>query len=291
MHLVSDRAGKVTEVNSLQDRFLETLYGSAVGRLCLRPLISPAFSRAGGVFLSTKLSRILIGPFIRSHAIPMEEFERRKFVSYNDFFTRRLAQGARWIEPAPEVFVSPCDGLLSVYKINHKSIFNIKHTRYTVGSLLRNRKLAERFKGGYLWVFRLQVEDFHRYIYVDGGRVSRSVRIPGVFHTVNPAAGDRFPVYKENTREYCLLRTENFGTLLQMEVGAMLVGQIENIPGNRMVRKGQEKGHFSFGGSTVILMTQKGRVIPDQDILDNSGRGIETKVRLGEKVGVSPQGE
>ena len=118
-------------------------------------------------------------------------------------------------------------------------------------------------------------------------RSSRNVHIPGVFHTVNPAASDRFPVYKENTREYCLLRSENFGTLLQMEVGAMLVGQIENNPGNKTVARGQEKGHFAFGGSTVILMTQKGRVVPDQDLLESSRREIATRVQLGEKVGIT----
>ena len=271
----------------MQDSLLEALYGNVVGRFCVRPLISPAFSRAGGAFLNSGLSKALIGPTIRSHSIPMQEFEKREFVSYNDFFTRRLAQAARWVEPVPEIFVSPCDGLLKVYKADEDSVFHVKHARYTVGSLLRNRKLAERFKGGYVWIFRLQVADYHRYIYVDGGKVSRNVHIPGVFHTVNPAASDRFPVYKENTREYCLLRSENFGTLLQMEVGAMLVGQIENNPGNKTVARGQEKGHCAFGGSTVILMTQKGRVVPDQDLLESSRREIETRVQLGEKVGIS----
>ena len=154
-----------------------------------------------------------------------------------------------------------------------------------MGSLLRNRKLAERFKGGYVWIFRLQVADYHRYIYVDGGKVSRNVHIPGVFHTVKPAASDRFPVYKENTREYCLLRSENFGTLLQMEVGAMMVGKIQNHQRGDLVRRGWEKGYFAFGGSTVILITKKGAVSPDADILGNSRRGIETRVRLGERVG------
>ena len=114
---------------------------------------------------------------------------------------------------------------------------------------------------------------------------SESVRIPGVFHTVNPVANDVFPVYKENTREYSLLRTENFGTVLQMEVGALLVGKIENHRQGRVFRRGQEKGAFAFGGSTILLMTQKGRVYPDQDLLEYSRRGIEVSVRQGEAVG------
>ena len=72
---------------------------------------------------------------------------------------------------------------------------------------------------------------------------------------------------------------------LQMEVGAMLVGRIENAPGERTVRRGEEKGNFAFGGSTVIVMTQKGQVLPDGDILRHSKSGVETRVKLGEHVG------
>ncbi len=216
----------------------------------------------------------------------MSEFEQKKYASYNDFFTRRLRPGARRVEMAEHVFVSPCDSRLSVYEIDDRCIFSIKHTRYTVESLLQNRKLAKAYAGGYLWVYRLCVDDYHRYIYVDGGSVSGIVRVPGVFHTVNPAALDEFPVYKENTREYSLLQSENFGKVLQMEVGAMLVGKIKNHLASMPVQRGQEKGCFAFGGSTVILMTQIGTVCPDEDILKNSEQGIETRVRLGERVGV-----
>lgn len=288
MHFVRERGGRIIKEDSLQDRILGRLYGSAMGRICLKPLISPAVSRMGGILLSSAASRALIGPFVRSHHIRLEDFEKRDFTSYNDFFTRRLAPGARRICQDPEALVSPCDGRLSVYKIDDESIFSIKHTGYTVRSLLRSRKLAQRFAGGHVWVFRLCVEDYHRYIFVDEGETTRTVRIPGAFHTVNPIANDRFPIYKENTREYSLLRSKHFGTVLQMEVGAMLVGKIQNheVSGD-WVHRGQEKGNFAFGGSTIILMTAREAVRPDRDILVNSMRGIETKVRLGEKVGTS----
>lgn len=215
----------------------------------------------------------------------MEDYELAAYRSFNDFFKRRLAEGARSVQQAPNIFASPCDGRLSVYKIDDACMFYVKHTKYTVGSLLRSKKLAQRFAGGFVWVFRLCVDDYHRYSYVDDGTVSKHRRIPGVFHTVNPAANEVFPIYKENTREYCLLKSEHFGTVLQMEVGAMLVGRIENRPGGRTVRRGEEKGNFAFGGSTVIVMTQKGQVLPDGDILRYSRSGVETKVKLGEQVG------
>ena len=111
--------------------------------------------------------------------------------------------------------------------------------------------------------------------------------VPGELHTVNPVANDVYPIYKENTREYALLKTVNFGTVLMMEVGALMVGRIENVPLRGRVKRGKEKGNFAFGGSTVILMTQKERVLPDPDIFMNSEKGIETRVKLGERIGVS----
>lgn len=285
MHLVADRKGKIREENTMQDRILEKLYGHMAGRVLLRPLVSPLVSKAGGAFLGSGFSRFLIWPFIRSHSIDMADYEPKRYVSYNDFFTRKLRRGTRRVERDPEIFISPCDSRLSVYEIGGNCAFSIKHTRYTVGSLLRDRKLAESFAGGYLWVFRLCVEDYHRYIYVDGGRVSGRKRIPGVLHTVNPIANDSFPIYKENTREYCILESTNFGPVLLMEVGALLVGKIRNHPRGDDVRRGWEKGNFAFGGSTIILMTRRGAVRPDWDILKNSCQGIETKVKLGERVG------
>lgn len=285
MHLVADRKGNVTAEDSLQDRFLEWMYGHSAGRLLIRPLVSPAVSKAGGRLLAGRASRLLIGPFVRANHIRMDDYEKRRFRSYNDFFQRRLVPGARTVDMHPERFISPCDARLLVSEISGGCVVNVKHTRYTVERLLRNRKLAREFAGGCLWVFRLCVDDYHRYIYVDRGAESDAFSIPGVFHTVNPVANDMIPVYKENTREYSLLRSENFGTILQMEVGALLVGKIENRRRGGMVLRGQEKGAFAFGGSTIILMTQRGRVVPDRDILENSRRGIETRVLLGEAVG------
>lgn len=285
MHRTADRNGQILRESSAQDRLLSTLYGCRAGRLLLRPLVSPAFSRLGGRFLDSRISALLIGPFVRTAGIDMSQYEQRSFRSYNDFFKRHLAPGARSVRQEADCMVSPCDGRLSVCEIGPGCAFTVKHTRYTVASLLRSHRLAGRFLGGYAWIFRLCVDDYHRYIYPDGGSKSSNFRIPGIFHTVNPIANDQFPIYKENTREYTLLQTEHFGTVLMMEVGALLVGKIENRHGAGTIRRGQEKGNFAFGGSTIILLTQPGRVTPDRDLLLHSRQGIETRVRLGEQVG------
>lgn len=285
----ADCEGKIRKQHSLQDQFLKLLYGHAIGRLLLRPIVMPWASKLGGMLLNTKVSRILVQPFIRAHSICMEDFEPKKYISYNDFFTRKLVKGARLVAMEPGVFISPCDSRLCVYKINQNCQFTVKHTVYTLAGLLRDSKLADFYTNGYIWIFRLSVSDYHRYIYVDDGYLSAYRRIPGIFHTVNPVANDYFPIYKENTREYALLHSKNFGKVLCMEVGALLVGKIENRPGKRKVLRGEEKGKFAFGGSTVILLTQAGQAVPDPDIVKHSGQAVETEVKLGQRVGSKPR--
>ena len=285
MYFVADRKGNIEKEDSLQDRFFAWMYGHVSGRIILKLLVQPPISRFFGRVLDSGASKLFIPPFIRRSHLNMSEYKTKKYSSYNDFFKRELAPGARSIDYTPEILVSPCDSRLTVYKADSENRFLIKHTPYTIAELLRSRQLADRYAGGYIWVFRLCIEDYHRYIYVDCGKESLRRHISGVLHTVNPIAGDRFPIYKENTREYSLLKSENFGTLLQMEVGAMLVGRIENRQYGKTVKRGQEKGNFAFGGSTVILITQAEKVRPDKDILENSEKGIETRVKLGEHVG------
>jgi len=270
-----------------QDKFLARLYGSAAGRMLLKPLVSPVISRAAGWFLSTRLSKIFIKPFIKSNHIDMSQFEEGPFRSYNEFFSRKIRPGARPMCMEPDALIAPCDSKLTALPITGASVFTLKHTPYTVESLLRSPELAGKYQGGWALIFRLTVDDYHRYCYISDGRKEDNVRIPGVLHTVNPIANDYFPIYKENAREYSLLHTESFGDVLTMEVGALLVGRIVNHHQAASVRRGQEKGYFQFGGSTVILLLEKDAAVIDPDILANTREGLETVVRMGERIGTA----
>lgn len=281
----ADRDGNVYEKASGQDKLLKFLYGHTIGRLLLKPLVLPAVSKAGGMLLSTRFSTRFIRPFVNKNHIDMSQYESQDYTSYNDFFTRRIRKEFRPVAGGETVLISPCDSKLSIYPINDASIFYIKHTGYTLKELLKSKKLADKYKGGYACIFRLTVDDYHRYCYVDNGIKSENICIPGVFHTVNPAANDVLPVYKENTREYSLLKSEHFKTVLMMEVGALLVGKITNYHGLGPVKRGQEKGRFEFGGSTVILLFQKEAVRFDKQLIENTGKGCETVVKMGECLG------
>lgn len=283
-----DREGRLTEKSSGQDRLLKALYTHAAGRLLLKPLIRPSLSKAGGRLLNSRVSALLVKPFVRWNRIDLSQCEKKKFQSFNDFFTRRLQMTARPIAEGEQVLVSPCDGKLSVWPIRDDRSFQIKNTWYTLNGLLRSGSLAKRYEGGFACVFRLTVDDYHQYCYMADGLKSADRKVPGVFHTVNPIANDCYPIYKENTREYCLLKTKDFGTLLTMEVGALLVGRItNNQPRKTFVNKGQEKGRFEFGGSTIVVLLPAGRVRLDQDLIENTRIGGETIVKMGERIGVS----
>lgn len=284
-----DRNGNLVPGDDGQDRFLEWMYGTRPGRLLVKLMIRPGVSRAAGWLLDRRVSALAVRPFIRKNHICMDDFERRRFRSFNDFFTRRVLPGKRPVDDAPAHLIAPCDSKLTVYDIRPDSRFRVKGTEYTLEGLLQSKELAETFLGGTLLLFRLTVGDYHRYTYIDSGFVTGSTRIPGVFHTVNPAAASRCPIYRENTREYSLLESLRFGTVLQMEVGAAMVGRIVNAPGSRNVRRGEEKGRFEFGGSTVIVLLQKGRAILDADLLRNTAQDAETVVRLGERIGIKAE--
>lgn len=281
----------------LQDRLLRLIYNHALGRALIRPFTHPAISKIGGCFLDSALSRPLIPAFMRAADLDLSQCERPaggRYRSFNQLFTRRMLPQARPFTPDPRALASPCDARLTVYPISSRQVFHIKQTAYRLEDLLRDPRLARRFAGGTAMVFRLCVDDYHRYAWPDGGLRAHYRKIPGILHTVNPVANDHFPIYKENSREYTVVRSHHFGTYLMMEVGALMVGKIVNhhTGYTRLeVERGQEKGYFAFGGSTIVMLFMPGVLQVDPAILKASARGEETRVRMGQKIGESRKKE
>lgn len=262
---------------------LRLLYHTFPGRLLLKPLTAPGLSKLSGRILDRGVSRVLIPGFIRRNHINMEEYEKTSYHSFNEFFCRKIRPEVRPVDMIPEHLISPCDGYLSIYPISDGLVLPVKQSSYTISSLLRNSRLAKRYDGGTCMVFRLCVNHYHRYCYPDSGVRSKEVKIKGVFHTVRPVALSAVPVFQENAREFCLLRTEKFGTIVQMEVGAMLVGRICNSPQAGSVQRGQEKGYFQYGGSTIILLLEKDKIRLPR-LLEGA---IEVPVSMGEMIASS----
>ena len=268
---------------------LRFLYGTCAGRMVLKLAASRPVSRLAGGFMDSPLSRPLIGPFIRKNGIAMGDYLPLPFACFNDFFCRPIRQALRPVPEEASVLMAPCDGLLSVYPITDGLVLPIKQSLYSVAELLGEDGEANRFRDGICLVFRLCVNHYHRYAYLDEGTLRKKRFLPGELHTVRPIALAALPVFTRNCREYTLMETEHFGPVAQVEVGAMLVGKIRNHKGPGMTfRRGEEKGRFLYGGSTVVLLLEKGRAALDEDLFENTARGLETPVQLGEALGFAP---
>lgn len=260
------------------------LYGTAVGRLILKILTRPFISKAAGFFMNSRLSALYIPRFIKKNNINTLDFEERRFKSFNDFFTRRLKSGKREFLSEPSALISPCDGLLTVYDIDSALRFKVKNSIYGIESLLNNASLASEFSGGQCLVFRLTPSHYHRFHYFDNGETKDTAAIKGVLHTVRPVAVESVPVYTRNSREIAVLQTENFGNAVMVEVGAMMVGKIINRH-QKLFCRGDEKGFFEFGGSTIILLLKKNaaKILPEISIASRAGE--EFPVLAGQKIG------
>ena len=260
----------------------EDIYKNALGRAAARVLATPFVSYAAGAFMDSRLSKPLIKPFARKNGIDLSEAADTNFRSFNAFFTRRLKEGARPVCEEDGALVSPCDGLLSAFPIEKGSSFLIKGTRYSLKDLTGDEESQRVFDGGLCLIFRLTPAHYHRYAFPCDGKILAHTHIKGIYHTVRPTALGHVQVFKTNTREYCLCDCGAFGKMLFMEVGALLVGRIVNRKTDGTFKKGEEKGCFEFGGSTIVVLTQKDRVRLRQGLLSEN----ETPVKLGERIDV-----
>ncbi len=276
--------------NKARGGALGFLYGTVIGRLLLRLLTARFLSKAVGAFLDSRFSKPIIKPFVKSNGIELDDYlNTDSFRCFNDCFTRQINPRLRPIDEAPSALISPCDGAVSAYRITDTTVFPVKQSSYTLASLLQSSELAERFKNGTCVVIRLAVDNYHRYCYADCGVKEPSVFIKGILHTVRPIALEHTSVFTENCREYTLLHTHNFGDIIQIEVGAMLVGRIRNnnSTDSCSVKRGEEKGRFEYGGSTVILLLGENSAVLDPKYFDATAEGRELPVKMGEAIGHS----
>lgn len=276
---------KKTNKYKNESKLLVFLYNTAVGRTILKGLTGPLVSRIGGAYMDSRVSRIHIMNFVKSNNIDMSDYLIENWPNFNEFFTRKLKPGKRTVDMNPDVLASPCDGRMSAYRINEDSLFAIKNSYYSVERLIGSKELAQKFNGGTALVLRLCVDDYHRYGYACDGEIKSQKYMPGRLHTVRPIALEKYPVFVENTRECTIINTDNFGLMAQIEVGALMIGKIENYKSAGRVRKGEEKGRFLYGGSTIVLLLQKDQVEIDDMLYELSAKGAEERIRFGQKLG------
>lgn len=266
---------------------LRLLYRTVPGRMVLKLLVQPKFSRAVGRYLSSRASGWLVPYYIRKYKIDMSDIEIPSggFSSFNEFFTRKRKAGC--FDMTCGHLISPCDGFLSFIRITEDTVLDIKNTRFTLDDLLKDHKLAGQFREGYALIFRLTPANYHRYCYVSNGKIIFKRKIRGMLHCIRPIALRNVPVFAQNSREYQVIGTERFGTVVQMEVGALLVGKIRNDVSalkSGYAQRGKEKGYFEFGGSTIIILLQKNTICYNEKLYMKQRSGGEIPVHMGEYV-------
>lgn len=269
------------------DAWLNRLLGRPVAQFAARiPLISATYAH----FQKQPSSRKKIIPFIEKYGVDSTEFAApvAEFQSFNDFFIRKLKPAARPLAPGVDVAVMPADGRYLFYQnIDEADGFIVKGQKFSLAELLQDKKLAEEYRGGTLIIARLCPSDYHRFHFPCACIPGETKLINGLLFSVNPLALKRnVKIFTQNRRTLCLLETGRFGKIAYMEVGATNVGAIhETYTPFQSVSKGTEKGYFSFGGSALILLFQKGRLTLDPDLTTHPH--TEIRCLFGQSLGKS----
>lgn len=289
INYIDRKTGKEKTESVPAEGIMNWLYGSAFGKAALNLLIKRKIvSAVGGWYMNSRSSRKRIKAFITNYKIDMSDYvpsDASKFKHFNDFFYRKINPKKR---PIGEDVVSPADGkTLAFQRISDTTKFFIKGSEFDLKRFLGTDERAKKYQGGSMLIIRLAPTDYHRYHFPAKGMASSTELIKGHLYSVSPIAlRQSLEIFCQNKRSISTLSTESFGDILISEVGATMVGSIlQTYEANREVASGSEKGYFAFGGSTVVLLFEKGNIQFSEDLIKNTENGMETQVLMGQTIG------
>jgi phosphatidylserine decarboxylase len=279
---------EILEDQVYADWFIRFCYEHKAGRKFLDYFFSQkSFNLLYGLYKNSKFSLKQIQKDIHQYEVDMDLFIESPFECYSDFFLRHFKPGKRPFPTAPDSLGSFAEGrILAFESITSEHKFPVKGKHLTSQALMGKNVDAKTFDGGPIIIARLCPIDYHHFHYPDTGKVIKRYRIGGVYHSVNVLALKNQPdVFENNEREITIIETENFGKMAYIEVGAMCVGKIiQDNPHAQDFKRGELKGHFEFGASTVIILGEPGKWKPSADILEHSHKNIESYIKLGDEV-------
>jgi phosphatidylserine decarboxylase len=228
-----------------------------------------------------------IRPFIDFHGLDMTEvlLPIESFKNFNEFFFRALKPDARPCAApnSPHIVTSPADCRSVVFNsLDEAQKIWVKGRNFTVERLLGQAypEDAKKFVGGALGIFRLAPQDYHRFHVPVDGVMGEPKLIDGDYYTVNPMAiRSALDVYGENVRVIVPIDSVAHGRVIVVCVGAMMVGStVITRKAGEKVKRAEELGYFKFGGSTILVLFEKGKIAWDDDLVDNSSGALETLV-------------
>jgi len=292
VHFINRYTGTVETEPVPGEGWLRWLYETRTGTAALHTLVKRSMlSRWYGSKLSRPASRSKIAPFIEQYGLDPSEFSvpAASYLSFNHFFHRALAEGVRPVNPDPRALVFPADGRhLAFANVDKVNGFFVKGDKFTIVELLANGKAAASFEGGSMVISRLCPTDYHRFHFACAGVAGLPKPIAGPLFSVNPIALRQNVRYLvQNKRVVTMLKSNEFGKVAIIEIGATMVGGIVQTYEPGAVAKGGEKGYFKFGGSCVITLFERGRVVFAGDVLKNSSDFMETYARMGDRLGIA----
>ena len=252
----------------------------------------PLFSFIYGKIQATKISRRKILPFIKKFNIDSSEFVKNveDFQSFNDFFIRKLKKEKRPIETDEKIAILPADARYFVFEnISLTDNFFIKGEKFDLRNFLQDDFLAKKYENGSMVIARLCPSDYHRFHFCVSGTALKPKLINGFLFSVNSIVLKKnMKIFYQNKRMLTLVKSKNFKDVLYVEIGATNVGSIiETFNIDSLHEKGDEKGYFGLGASSVVLLFEKNTIKFSEDLILNSQKKLETKALFGEPLGKS----
>jgi len=272
------------------DGGVKWLYNSIAGKILSYGLVKAPLSVAYGYMQNLPTSKNKIPEFVKNFDIKMEDFipengrsEKDPYSSFNQFFIRQFKEGKRNFVEENDIMPAFSEARYFGYEsISDDDSVPVKGKFLNSKELLQKEEWVGTFKDGPLLLARLCPVDYHRFHFPDNGKVLDHYKVGGLYHSVNPIAlRAKEDIFSTNVREVTIMETENFGKLAYVEVGAICVGRIVQSTDLTSFNRGDEKGYFLFGGSTVIVIGEKGKWSPSKDICDNTQNKMETYLHLG----------
>ncbi len=291
IYVIDRESGKKIQEKVFGGGALNFLYGSIFGKPVAH-LISrtPVVSYLYGVWQNLFFTKKNIVPFISAYHIDSSEFRLpvNEFRSFNDFFIRKLKPECRPIDPATDTAVIPADGRYRFFQnIAEVDGFIVKGEKFNLSKLLGDKELSKRYVNGSMVISRLCPTDYHRFHFPVNCVPAPSRLINGYLYSVNPIAiKQNIHIFSQNKRMITELDSPEFGKVLFIEIGATNVGTInQTFEANFPYNKGEEKGYFSFGASSLIVLFEPNRIKFDRDLINQSE--FEILCKMGSSMGIA----
>jgi phosphatidylserine decarboxylase len=263
-----------------KDGLTNALSGHSVFKKAIRSIGGCALSgRIYNRYMHSKLSYKDIAPIVNEYHIHLYPKSIQDFDTLHEFLIRN---GNEISCVNNEELIAIANGKLMSARIDFDLDFSINGNSYSLAQLLGGHKLAQPFKGGLCLVYRLSMSDIQKYCFLDDGKAiyKKSITDDLVLPKMVPFQNS---IGNKRTRVINIFKTKHFGPVAQIEISTLPTNGIRNEQIKEFT-KGQNKGHFEFGESTIILLLQKG-ILLDADIAMMNKDGYEVQVEKGESIG------